>query len=226
MFFASLGGKNVSFSFSTIQDFDRHILNSVPGYSRLVNYIVNLSDYFVQCGEKIFDIGCSTGMLVKKLSRRHPRCDIYGIDSEENFIGKLENTKNTSFFRFNAADMNFTKAAMITSVFTLQFIRPVERLNLIKSVHDGLNSGGAFILAEKIYSVESRFQDIATFLYYDFKSHAFAANEILSKERSLRKIMKPKTLNENTGMLMDVGFVSIEMFWRELNFCALLCIKE
>lgn len=220
------GDSVMNFSFSTIQGFDWHISRSIPGYARLVNYIVGLSDYFVQCGEKIFDIGCSTGVLTKKLSRRHPKCEIYGIDSEENFIGNLDNSKNISFLRFNASDLNFTKAAMITSVFTLQFIRPAERLELLKSVYKGLNSGGAFIIAEKIYSVESRFQDIATFLYYDFKSNTFTAREILTKERSLRKIMKPKTLNENIGMLMDVGFVSIETFWRELNFCALLCIKE
>ena len=55
------------FSFDTIKNFDEHILSSIPCYNQIINSINNFAKYFIQDNTNIYDIGCSTGKLLKEL---------------------------------------------------------------------------------------------------------------------------------------------------------------
>ena len=53
------------FTFATAEEgFDSHIDQSVRGYSNLWNDVLKFSEYFVEDGTTIVDIGCSTGKLL------------------------------------------------------------------------------------------------------------------------------------------------------------------
>ena len=77
-------GDNISaergaWSFSTIDHsiFEDHIEKSVPGYSQGHEYITFLSDYFISSGSRVYDIGCSTGNLIEKISiYNHEKNDV------------------------------------------------------------------------------------------------------------------------------------------------------
>ena len=61
-----------SWTFEGISNvFDQHIEKSVPMYKESHELITGLTDYFVQKGSKIVDLGSSTGSLIKKISERH-----------------------------------------------------------------------------------------------------------------------------------------------------------
>ena len=64
----------------------------------------------------------------------------------------------------------FDNISLATSHFTIQFIRPVDKLPLLNRIHTGLVEGGALIIAEKTLAETPRFQEAATFDYYDYKS--------------------------------------------------------
>lgn len=212
------------FSFSTIENFDEHINNSIFGYSTLINSIVKISDYFIDEKTNIYDIGCSTGSLLCQIKDRQKTGNYYGIEIEKNIIKQREGV-NILNLDIREIDI-FNNASMITSIFTLQFIPKKDRHNIIKKVYDGLNSGGCFIMAEKIISESAKIQDIFTFQYYDFKSNTFTSDEILSKEKDLRKIMKPSSLEDNLKMLSLVGFKTYDIFWKSFNFAAIIAIKD
>lgn len=57
------------FSFNTIEDFDEHILTSIPNYDILIEAIKSMSEYFMTEGSNIYDLGCSTGKLLKSIKR-------------------------------------------------------------------------------------------------------------------------------------------------------------
>lgn len=212
------------FSFSTIENFDDHIDKSIFGYSSLNESIVKMSDYFVEGDTNVYDIGCSTGLLISKLQERHQGASFFGIEKEKKII---ENRDEVSILNVDINEISlFTNSSFITSVFTLQFISKKDRLSVIKKVYDGLNSGGAFILAEKVISDSSKIQDVFTFQYYDFKSKSFSSDEILKKEKDLRSIMKPTTFDDNKNMLNEAGFKTIDVFWRSFNFLAIIAIKD
>ena len=89
---------------------------------------------------------------------------------------------------------------------------------------DSLQSGGAFVSCEKVYSSNAKFQDITNSLYYEFKRKSFDANEILDKERDLRKIMQIQSLEKSIADLEPYG--KVDIFWRSFNFVGLIVVKK
>ena len=56
------------FTFATSEEgFDAHIDQSVRGYSNLWTDVLKFSEYFVEDGTCVVDIGCSTGKLLKAM---------------------------------------------------------------------------------------------------------------------------------------------------------------
>ena len=53
------------------KQFDSHISKSVPMYHQMHWLCEQLSDFYIKEDSKIYDIGCSTGTLLKKLADRH-----------------------------------------------------------------------------------------------------------------------------------------------------------
>ncbi len=51
--------------------FDKHIYKSVPLYHQMHWLCEQLSDFYVKEDSIIYDIGCSTGSLLKRLALRH-----------------------------------------------------------------------------------------------------------------------------------------------------------
>ena len=98
------------------------------------------------------------------------------------------------------------------------------RKNFCQIVYDGLNIGGAFILCEKVYQENGLMQEILSFSHYDYKSQHFTEQEIINKERDLRYIMKPNTINQNIDLLNQVGFRNISTFWQSYNFVGIIAL--
>lgn len=220
--------KNQKFSFSTIQSFDEHILNSIQGYPILDDNIVSLAKYFLEDNTNLYDLGCSTGRQMNRIKKTYPdkKVNFIGIEKEINLTNQIARDKNVKIIDIDLEQaFIFANASLILSTFTLQFIRIDKRQDIINSIYKGLNKGGAFILSEKVYSQNSKIQDILTFQYYDFKSKNFTANEILSKERDLRSIMKPLALEDYKLMLKKAGFEIFDVFFRNYNFVSILAIK-
>ena len=61
-----------------------------------------------------------------------------------------------------------------------------------------------------------------TFTYYDYKRKYFSEEEILNKEKTLRNMMKPNTIEELNEMCLDAGFDYLQSFWQNYNFVAFI----
>jgi tRNA (cmo5U34)-methyltransferase len=49
--------------------FDQHIGNSIPGYATLVKRVLRDSRRFIQPHTNVYDLGCSSGRSLAKISR-------------------------------------------------------------------------------------------------------------------------------------------------------------
>jgi tRNA (cmo5U34)-methyltransferase len=212
--------------------FDSHIRASIPGYMELVGDCVNLSPRYVQPGTTVMDLGCSTGHLlaaVRKINQPdRPDVDYVGIDCEPGFMPYWDcrRAKNLRCEVADARTYPLINVSLSYSQFTMQFIRPADKLALLKRVHDGLVEGGALIIAEKTLAETARLQDALNSSYYDFKrQQGFSPEQILDKERSLRRLMTPWTEAELRTALSRVGFREITLFWSRLFFVGLLALK-
>jgi len=211
------------FSFADIDNFDSHISKSIKGYDELNDNIVKISEYFIESGTNVYDIGCSTGKLLSSFKNKD--AVYYGIEVEKNLI--QQGDIDFKLINYDIRDFDsFANASFITSVFTIQFLPQKDRKKVMKNIYKGLNKGAACILCEKIYSSSSKIQDIMTSLYYEFKRDNFTEKEILDKERDLRKIMKLATLDSLFDELNSVGFKNYDVFFRSFNFVGIIAIKD
>ena len=62
----NISAKRGKWNFSDVEENLTYISKSVPVY--LADMNTYLSDYFISSGSTIYDIGCSTGNLFKKIS--------------------------------------------------------------------------------------------------------------------------------------------------------------
>lgn len=209
-----------SFNFNTIENFDEHIEKSIPNYDLLISAIQSISEYFFIKDANIYDLGCSTGKLLKTIKTE---CKKIGYD----YSNLLPSSTNTEIFENVNLNDNFdlNNSCLVYSIFTMQFLNPEKRLNYIKNIYDGLNDGGALIICEKIYQNQGKFQDILSFSHYDYKLNNFSSNEILSKEKDLRYIMKPYSEIDLNSIMEKAGFTKYTSFWQMFNFKAIIAVK-
>ena len=87
-----LKNKSWSFDSSLANEFDNHINKSVPLYKDLHWLCLQVSDYFIRKDSTVYDLGCSTGKLLKRLSIRHlhkKKIKFIGLDIINKMIQKL-----------------------------------------------------------------------------------------------------------------------------------------
>lgn len=228
----NLKSKKWSFSGDVAKKFSSHVEKSVPLYNEGHNLICNLSDFFLHDNSNFLDIGCSNGQLINKLGKyqNNNKIKYLGVDIEKNMIkeAKKNTSINKKFIQADISNHNFKKQKfdMIISYYTIQFIKPKDRQNLIDKIYSLLNWGGAFIIFEKVRGNDARFQDILTGLYNDFKEqNGLDEIEIYNKSKSLRGVLEPFSSNANMEMLQRSDFKDIFTISKFICFEGLLCIK-
>ena len=214
---------NKKFSFDTIEDFDGHIDLSIQNYSGLINHIKNISTYFIKDNSRIYDIGCSTGNLMKVLKKHNntKNTEYIGIDKADNLTRGQEDVYNMDLENWKAEPYDFGAV-----LFTLQFLSLDLRKQVLKEMYDNLKPGGAIVISEKIFLEDGYMQDVFNFSHYDFKRKSFESDEILNKQVDLRFLMRPLTKKENMKIFNEAGFTKITSFWQSLTFKAWVLQKE
>ena len=214
------------------EGFDNHISNSIRGYSDLVDDVVSLSRYFVEDETNVYDLGASTGKMILRMNETNSFCkpNYIGVEFADGFKNSVDLINGCGDSRIRMVfddirNIQMSNASLVTSIFTLQFMPHKDRLSVLKTIYNSLNSGGAFVFSEKIYLENPRVQDMLTFMYYDHKRKTFSEKEILEKEVELRHMLKPNTWNEIKQMLESVGFKSVDVFWRSYNFIGAIALK-
>lgn len=226
---------NFSFA-SRPEGFDNHISKSIRGYNDLIDDVINISQYFIEDYSYVYDIGCSTGKMLKAMidanNKFAPHALYRGIEFESKFFETYDDDElkytNLKYERDDVRRVHFhySKTSLATSIFTLQFMSWNDRVELIKRIYDSLTPNGAFVFAEKTISDVSRIHEIRTFTYYDYKRKSFEYEDIMQKERELRHMLKPNTNSELVKMCFDAGFGGIDTFWQNHSFVGYIALKN
>ena len=224
---------NFSFGGVTPKYFDKHVNKSVPLYELGQDLTCKLSSFFVNKNCNIYDLGCSTGTLIKKIDKYNSlnSMNIYGIDVEKNMIKvakkKLKKTKNKIFLKcLDVNKVKFKKSDLIIAYYTIQFIRPKYRQTLINKIYKSLNWGGAFIFFEKVRAGDARFQDMMNQVYLEYKKDiGYNETHIYNKSLSLRGVLEPYTTKANIDFLKRAGFTDITSVMKFSCFEGFLAIK-
>jgi len=210
-----------------------HVRQSVPYYDAGHDLICQLSDYFVHGDSICYELGVSTGQLLRKLAEHHPHKPAVrwvGVDAVDRMVDAARQycagIPNIELYAGDVLAFDMEKMDLVVSYYCVQFVQPRHRQELISRIYERLNWGGAFILFEKVRGPDARFQDMMVSLYNDFKArNGFSAEEILNKTSSLKGVLEPFSTEGNLGLLRRAGFTDIMTVMKYVSFEGFLAIK-
>ena len=146
--------------------FDDMVNRSVPYYNEIQRMMAELAADHAKEGSFVYDLGCSTGTTMIGMNTMvSPDIRFIGIDDSQEMLDKCR-SKLTEIgfsreYELQCADLNkgvkINNASVVVLCLTLQFVRPIYREQLLRSIYTGLNSGGVLILVEKILAEDSLF---------------------------------------------------------------------
>ncbi len=237
--FAAPAKRIADFDFGgkTAAVFDDMVGRSVPFYDEIQRMIGELVSDFAAENTAIYDLGCSTGTTFLQIAQTVPRdrnVRYVGIDSSPEMLEiarrKLSESRFGRPFDLQCADLNagvqIDDASVVLMVLTLQFIRPLYRQRLIRSIYDGMTENGALILVEKVLGENSTFNRLFIEHYYEMKrENGYSELEIAQKREALENVLIPYRLEENKELLYEQGFKHVDVFFKWYNFCAIIATK-
>ena len=108
----------------------------------------------------------------------------------------------------------YDKEDIIVANYTLQFIRPMQRVELVKKLCEGLLDDGVFIFSEKVVFEDKKLDKELIDIYYDYKKEqGYSAYEIAQKREALENVLIPFTIEENIQMCKEAGFKRSKLFF-------------
>jgi tRNA (cmo5U34)-methyltransferase len=224
-----------SFGEKVASVFDDMLDRSVPFYQEMQRMIAEMGADFATEGTNVYDLGCSTGNTLLNLDGSVAKgVKFIGVDYSEEMLKRCRQKLAQHGLRHEheliCADLNqgvrIQNASMVLMVLTLQFVRPLYRDTLVKSILEGLNENGCLILVEKVLGEDSVFNRLFIKYYYDLKKrHGYSEMEISKKREALENVLVPYKLMENREMLLRAGFRYCDVFFKWYNFCGIIAVK-
>jgi len=223
------------FSKGVAEVFDDMLVRSVPGYEQVTEMTAQLLARLLQPRDRVYDLGCSTGATLIKLAKRLEPLDLHftGIDNSAPMINKArlkaemyDKNEQLKFIEKDILDANLEEAGAILLNYTMQFIRPMLRLDFLKKICNSLRPGGVLIISEKILSPDPLINRTFIDCYLDFKrAQGYSDLEISRKREALENVLIPFTMEENIELLQQAGFLRVEPFCQWFNFVSILAVK-
>lgn len=211
------------------------IRRSVPGYENIITMIGLFAEQYVQNNSQCYDLGCSLGAATLAL-RHHinkEKVSIIAVDNSESMVERcrINIKKDTSASAVQVIcndiqNITIENASMVILNFTLQFLEPDKRMELLQNIYNGMNKGGALILSEKITFSNKAIRETNIQLHEAFKkANGYTELEISQKRSALENTLIPDTIETHQQRLSDIGFTTINVWFQCFNFTSILAIK-
>lgn len=233
--FETPSASDFRFDGETARVFDDMINRSVPLYSEIQRMIGEIAADFAQPDSRLFDLGCSTGTTLIHLdSEIDSSVQFVGIDNSLDMLDKARHNfsarESSRSIEWINADLQqgvlIENASVVIMNLTLQFIRPLQRQRLVRSIVEGMNDQACLILIEKLTLSDSLFNRLFIRYYYNLKKRqGYSEVEIAHKREALENVLIPYRPEENRELLACAGLTHIEEFFRWYNFCGIIAVK-
>lgn len=224
-----------SFNEQVAEVFPDMIERSVPGYQTMLSMLGHLTQKFSKPNAHYYDLGCSLGAatLAMRQNINAPNGCIYAIDNSPYMLNRcMQHVQaytyptTVKFLQEDILQSTIENAAMVVLNFTLQFLAPDQRQDLMNSIYSGLLPGGLLFLSEKIAVHHTEMQALINATHHDFKRrNGYSDLEISQKRSALEKVLRPDTLETHYRRLQNAGFQAYNSWYQQLNFCSFIAIK-
>ena len=228
--------EDFTFNDKVAEVFDDMLNRSVPFYSTVIDAMAILLQLNGLPENTVYDLGCSTGTTLLELAKRlpGPDCRFIGIDNAPAMIEKARRkaemyarSASVQFMTNDITAVQLDDAGAILCNYTLQFIRPMTRLQFVKNMYNALPDGGIFIVSEKVICHDPKLNRHFIEMHHRFKRlQGYSELEIATKREAIENVLVPFSIEENIDLLHQGGFQSVETFFQWFNFASFVAIKQ
>src|SRR5690554_67370 len=216
--------------------FSDMINRSVPGYATILSMIGVLAARYHQPGTRIYDLGCSLGGASLAMAHQigHDDFELHAIDNSPAMIRRLVKILDEPGHRGlpiqthcdDICDIEIHDASVVVLNFTLQFVAPQRRTELIQRITQGLKPGGILILSEKIMLPDAQLNALFIDLYHEFKQiQGYSALEVAQKRAALENVLIPESIETHITRLREAGLHSCDVWFQCFNFCSMVAVR-
>ncbi len=223
------------FSYEVVRVFPDMIERSVPGYRLLLELTPLIVRRAAQANSRIYDLGCSLGAatLAARRAVAADGVEIIAIDNSpamaqrcRELMAEDNSRVPVSVIEGDACIQPIEQASVVLMYFTLQFIAPDRRDDLMARIHAGMKPGGVLLLAEKL-AFEPADQAWLDHHHHDFKrAQGYSDLEIARKRQALENVLVPETRAAHHRRLEAAGFAQVIDWFQALNFAAFAAVKK
>ena len=212
--------------------FDDMLKRSVPFYKESQDITEFFAHKNLSEDGVLYDLGCSTATLLLNIHRKlRVNATLVGLDNSEAMLAQAKRKceaygAKIDVLNADILEYDYEQADVFISNYTLQFIRPLVREELVKKIADSLKKDGVFIFSEKVISHHSKLNKDLIECYYDFKKEqGYSEYEIMQKREALENVLVPYSEEENIKMAKNCGFSHCEVVFRWANFATFVAMK-
>jgi tRNA (cmo5U34)-methyltransferase len=226
------------FDARVVRVFPDMINRSVPGYATVVPMLGMLARRYARADSNLYDLGCSLGAvaLAMQAAVRAPGARIVAVDNAPDMIRGLEARLQAApadpaappieAVRQDILDTPIERASVTALNFTLQFVPPERRPDLLARIAAGTLPGGVLLLSEKVCFADPVEQELQTGWHHDFKrAQGYSDLEIARKRDALEHVLRPETLDTHHRRLERAGFARVYRWFQGFNFVSLVAFR-
>jgi tRNA (cmo5U34)-methyltransferase len=221
-----------------VRVFPDMINRSVPGYATVVPMIGMLARRYAQADSRLYDLGCSLGAaaLAMRAAVRAPGARIVAVDNSPEMIRGLRARLDAEHADDAAPPVEpvqqdilatpIERASVTVLNFTLQFVPPERRTELLADIAAGTLPDGVLLLSEKVRFADAAEQALQTEWHHAFKrAQGYSDLEIARKREALENVLRPETLETHRMRLEQAGFTRVYRWFQGFNFVSLVAFR-
>jgi len=212
--------------------FDDMLSRSVPFYKESQKITEFFALKHLDDTSLLYDLGSSTATLLLNIrAKLKNNAILVGLDNSEAMLNQARKKceaygAKIELYKADIIEYDYKEADVFVSNYTLQFIRPLVREELVKKIKNSLKKDGIFIFSEKVISHHTKLNKDLIECYYDFKKEmGYSEFEIMQKREALENVLVPYSEDENIKMAKNCGFSHCEVVFRWANFATFIAIK-
>jgi len=223
------------FNERVVEVFDDMLDRSVPFYQNVIRDTATLLESVLEPGDSVCDLGCSTGTTLLHLAGELPDhgLSFLGVDSSPAMLEKARikaefyaQDQQIEFLQSDIMTLDTLGTGAFICNYTLQFIRPLDRPDLVARLFANLRPGGILVLSEKTVLPDNNLNRTFIDIYHRFKrNQGYSELEIARKREALENILIPFSVEENCTLLSQAGFEPVTTFFQWFNFSSIVALK-
>jgi len=206
-------------------NYDDVIRRRIPLYREIQTLMASLLPFPKKEYLRVLDLGCGTGETSVSLLKEYPLARVTGIDSSPDMLDVARKKVKHTTWRvdFLCQDIRAFNLEgefdVIVSGFSLHFLSPDEKEEILRKCLALLKDGGMFMDSEAVLSPSEKVYNMYMEKWKDFmRSNGFSDEEIGSHILKFLKDVKPMTVDNQLGLMRKAGFRDVECYFKYLNW--------